>query len=148
MKAFYLTLALCLSIGAQASQCGDSSGYGIDLLFGNMITTPNLIAQSSCPSLGIKKGEFLQVFPQSEFFLIQSMERNSSPVSIVIPAEGDYEFTGLCPNRIANTIESKKKNIKVSMNPDTAAITITKAGSNPESCTLARCAAYGPCEAN
>lgn len=140
MKATILALALVLSSFARAD------GFGTDLIFGNLIASPDFIARTACPDFRISAGESLQVFAQEDSFVVEGSD-GSFPVSIQVPSQGSYIFKGQSPDRTANEIVSKALDVRASMNPRTTDVTFERLSSTEQQpCALTRCQAFGVCQ--
>ena len=130
--------------GSDGSDDG-GSGFGTDLIFDNLLATPNLIARTACPDFHIAAGDFLQIFAEEDGLEIDSAD-GTDVFGVPVPADGYYVWEGQSPNRITNELVSNQLQVDATMDPDTADVTIIRLEPGSTGCVLARCASFGPCE--
>lgn len=124
---------------------GEDNGFGADLIFDSAITTPWVVARSACSGLGIAAGDRLMIVAQEDWFLIERADETAA-VQILVPAQGDYVWQGQSPNRVTNEVVSSSLHLDITLDTDTADVTVTQVGAASARCVLSRCPAYGTCE--
>jgi hypothetical protein len=130
---------------ASESDLNGGGGFGVDLIFDNMLTTPSVVATADCPNFGIKSGDMLQVLADKDEFRVETFDTGAAVFDIQIPSDGHYVWQGRRPNRITNKVISPSLQIKATLDPDTTDVTLSELnGAN--ACVLHRCNDFGPCQ--
>jgi hypothetical protein len=124
---------------------GKGDGFGVDLIFDNLIATPQLIAEAACPDFGLAAGDRLDIVAEEDRFLIERSD-NTPVINIAVPSQGDYVWQGQSPDRTTDEIDSPALDIRATMDDGTGDITVGKLSVSGQGCLLARCPAFGPCQ--
>jgi hypothetical protein len=155
VRACAISLALSLGAFGCSAQNGGSTaaneselhggGFGVDLIFDNTLTTPNVVAVADCPNFGIAAGDMLVVMADEDSFRVVRFDNDVKVFGIQVPSQGHYVWQGTRPNRITNKIVSHRLQIEASLDPNTTDVTLAKLNGT-DACVLHRCADFGPCQ--
>ena len=126
---------------------GKADGFGIDMIFNNLIAGPNVIARTACPDFNFAAGERLEFFAQSRSLTVYRINGTIPAIKIRVPSQGNYIWEGQSPNRSTSEIVSNVLHLHAFMNTQTSAVSIEKLGATARPpCVLARCPAFGLCQ--
>jgi hypothetical protein len=146
MRFLALSLMVAtLGAGSSAAQI-EGGGFGVSLIFNNLISSPRLVAATDCPDFGIVAGESLTVTAQESFFEIEHAATRESAFSIAVPLQGDYVWEGTGRSRSTTVVYSESLGIGAWMEPVSTAIVLTTLREDAEACVLRRCPGFGVCQ--